>query len=112
MRQWRRFGVGMPGVVALLLPGDKTLITEGTPMEKHYFDQVIAEVIASTGDAIGLVVAALAQQLDATRLTEDLRAHLAAATAMGKSSKVAIGLATHALAAAEVETALRNPAKH
>jgi hypothetical protein len=112
MRQWRRFGVGMPGVVALLLPGDKTLITEGTPMEKHYFDQVIAEVIASTGDAIGLVVAALAQQLDATRLTEDLRAHLAAATAMGKSSTVAIGLATHALAAAEVETALRNLAKH
>ena len=81
-------------------------------MDEKFIAQLFAELKAATGDAIGLVVAALARQLDATKLTEDLRSQIAAAVATKLISPVAIELATHALAAAEAETALRNPKKH
>ncbi len=81
-------------------------------MDDKFIAQLFAELKHASGEALGLVVAAISQQLDASRLTEDLRAQIAAATATKLIHPVAIEIATHGLAAAEAETALRNPKTH
>lgn len=80
-------------------------------MDEKALRQSFAEIIECTGMAIGLVVSALARRGDAQQLTEDLRATLKAADATGHP-KLAIRLATHALAAAEAESVLQRKATH
>jgi hypothetical protein len=80
-------------------------------MDDDFMKQVIAEVIESAGTALGLVAAALARRQNATQLTEDLRATIAAAKLTGTGS-TAIRIATHALAAVEAESVIQNPPRH
>ncbi len=80
-------------------------------MNEDFLKQIIAELIYSNGQAIGLILAAVARQVDAQQLTDDLRAQIAAAKQHGMST-MALDLASHALAAAEAETALQNPDRH
>lgn len=74
--------------------------------------QIAAELLAAQEQAMAIVVAAIARQMDAERLAADLRAQLFAAQQTGSSSLSAIRIASHALAAAEAETLLRNPPAH
>jgi len=74
--------------------------------------EIVAELLVAQEQAISIVVAAMCRQMDAERLVRDLRAQLFAVKQTGSASGVAIRLATHALAAAETETLLRNPPTH
>jgi hypothetical protein len=81
-------------------------------MSEPTMKQIAAELLAAQEQAMAIVVAAMCKQLDAERLATDLRAQLFAAKQTGSASSVAMRLATHALAAAEAETKLRNPPTH
>lgn len=81
-------------------------------MNEKFFQQLINELIEANGQALGLLAAAMARQMDADKLTADLRAQLEAAKAAKLANPTAIRIATHALAAAEAETALRKRANH
>ena len=80
-------------------------------MNDEQLKQIIAELIHSQGVALALIVSALARQVDAQKLTDNLRALIASAQQQGESS-MAVTLATHALAAAEAQTALQNQSSH
>lgn len=88
------------------------LETKGAPLKDEELRGLMAEFAKAQTDAMGLVVAAISGQLDVTRLAADLRAQIEAANASRSCSKVAISIATGALAAADAQSALRNPAKH
>jgi hypothetical protein len=75
-------------------------------MDEKLAQQLIGEMVRATGDAIGLVMAAVVCQLDPHRLRIDLVGQLNAARAAGHPS-LAIGLATNALAAVDAEILLR-----
>lgn len=81
-------------------------------MNEDFFKQLIAELIEANGQALGTLAAAVAKQIDPERLTSDLRTQLRASEAAGKWSPIASRIATHALAAAEAETALRKRPNH
>ena len=70
-------------------------------MDENLFKQLIAELIEAQGEALGLVVSALCQQVDPARLTADLRETLTSATLPPSASPLAIRIATKALGAAE-----------
>jgi len=89
-----------------------TLETKGTPLKPEELRQILAEMAHAQGEALGLVVAAISQQLDINRLSSDLRASLLAAEKTQLVHPLAIRSATAALAAVEAESALRNPATH
>lgn len=89
-----------------------TLDTKGAPLKDEELKQLFAELISAQTDAIGLVVAAISRQLDINRLSVDLKSQIDAATKTRLASPLAIRIATGALAAADAESALRNPAKH
>jgi predicted lysophospholipase L1 biosynthesis ABC-type transport system permease subunit len=72
-------------------------------MNEREMQQLFAELIHAQGDALGVVVTALCQQVDPARLTNDLRAAIAAAKLMPEWSSVATRIATTAMAAAEAE---------
>lgn len=76
-------------------------------MDGKFFEQLVAELIAAQGQALGMVVAAMARQVDPARLMIDLRAQIAAAGQMQSISPIAVRIATEALAAAEAEKMLR-----
>jgi len=80
-------------------------------MDEKMMQQLFAEMIECTGEAIGLVASGFARHSDAARLTEDLRAVIQAAAALHRPT-LAIRLATYALAAVEAESRLQNPPKH
>lgn len=81
-------------------------------MDEKFLQNVFKEIIQAQGDALGIVVAALAKQLDPARLTKDLQAQIAAATASKLLSPIAIEIATSARAAAEAEILLRKTNMH
>ena len=89
-----------------------TLDTKGAPLKPEELRQILAEMAHAQGEAIGLVVCALAQQIDINRLATDLRNQLAAAEKTQLVRPLAIRTATAALAALDAESALRNPKKH
>lgn len=76
-------------------------------MNEKFIAQLIAELIESQGVALGMLAAAVAKQVDPEKLTADLRAQLQAAKMTNKMPGATEKIATHALAAAEAETALR-----
>ena len=81
----------MPGVVALLLPGDKTLITEGTPMD--------GPIELALLDAIAALAGAVSLQLDAGKLQRDLRIAQDHYRATNPESSEAIGRVIDAIGA-------------
>lgn len=81
-------------------------------MNETLIKQILAELIAANGQAIGTLAAAIAKQIDPERLTADLRAQIEASKHSPNWTSVATQIATHALAAAEAETALRKRSNH
>lgn len=75
-------------------------------MDQKFLAQLIAELKNAQGEALGLLTQALCQQIDASKLTADLQKGLANAKSM-RVSDLAIGMATHALAAAQAEKMLQ-----
>ena len=80
-------------------------------MDDHTLKQIHAEMIECTGRALGLVVTAFARRMDAERLTQDLRSTIDQARALNEPA-LALRLATHALAAAEADSAHQARTKH
>lgn len=76
-------------------------------MNEAHMKQLVAELIEANSAALGLIVAAMARQMDAERLAAELKAQIAAAAKTGAVPKLAIRLATAALAAADAEVLLR-----
>lgn len=76
-------------------------------MNEKMIGGVIAELIHAQGDALGMVVVALCQQVDPARLKDDLKRVIDAAGKLPSTSPTAIRIATHALAAAEAEKSLQ-----
>lgn len=81
-------------------------------MNEEELKQIIAELIHSQAEAIGLVVTAISRQLDINQLSDDLRSHIPAAQMAHLVSPLAIRIASGALAAADAELALRNVERH
>ena len=75
-------------------------------MDEEFIQQAFAELIQSTGEAIGYVVSAIARDGDAGKLQQNLRAQLEAAKQGGNSS-LAVRIATYALAAVEAEVLIQ-----
>lgn len=75
-------------------------------MDEKFMRQLLGEIVSSTGEAMGLVMAAVVCQLDPHRLQQDLKIRLTAVDALGRPT-LAVQLATHALAAVEAEILLR-----
>lgn len=72
-------------------------------MNERDLQQLFAELIHAQGDALGMVVTALCQQVDPARLKNDLKTTIDAASRLPSTSAIATRIATHALAAAEAE---------
>jgi hypothetical protein len=72
---------------------------------------LMAELIAATSEALGLLAAAIGRQSNAAQLTEHLRAQIKAHELLN-GNPLARRLATGALAALEAESAHQNPPKH
>ena len=88
------------------------LETKGAPLKDEELRDLIAQLVSAQTEAIGLVVGAISNQLDINRLAADIRARLDLAKSNRSASALAIRIATGALAAADAESALRNPKKH
>jgi hypothetical protein len=84
----------------------------GGAMDERELKQMFAELIEAQSAALGLVVAAMACQMDAERLVKDLKGQIDAAKLLKQIPPLALRMATHAMAAAEAETALRRKGKH
>ena len=81
-------------------------------VDKKFFADCMAEVIDSTGTALGYIAAAIARCGDANNLAQALRAQIEAAKKLDPASQLPVRLATHALAALDAEVLLqRNPTK-
>lgn len=80
--------------------------------KSKFLKQVFAELVVSQREGIALIMAAMARQMDAQRLADDLRSQINSAQAVGRCPKEAIALATHALAALEAETAFQTKDRH
>jgi len=82
----------------------------------EFMKQIIAELkhelLDAQGVALGLVTTAIARQLDATRLTQDLEQCIAAAEKLGRLSPTGKLLAIRALSAAEAESLYQSREKH
>ena len=77
-----------------------------------FLKRMFAELIASQSEGVALIVAAMARQMDAGQLADNLRSQIKSAQAVGHCPKAAIALATHALAAVEAETAFQDQNRH
>ncbi|MEW6612733.1 MAG: hypothetical protein AB1409_08330 [Pseudomonadota bacterium] len=69
-------------------------------MDDKFLAGIVAELIEAQGVALGLVVSALASQVDAERLAQDLRKRLDAARSQKAFPPTEAKLTTHALEAA------------
>lgn len=69
-------------------------------MDEKQLQQLFAELIESQGVALGLVVSALAMQMDADRLAQDIQQRLDSARNQRAFPPTAARLTTHALDAA------------
>ena len=76
-------------------------------MNENELKQMFAELITAQGQALGMVVQALCQQVDPAKLTADLKKVIEASRQMPRSNPVAQKMATAALAAAEAEKMLQ-----
>ena len=76
-------------------------------MNEYEMKQLFAELIEAQGQALGLVVTALCQQVDAKRLQADLKKTLESAKTLHSTSPLALRIATNALAAADAEKMLQ-----
>lgn len=72
-----------------------------------FLKQLLAELIAGQQQGIGLIIGAIAPQIDAQQAANELNARIKTAQALGGCPKQAIDLARHALAALEAETAVQ-----
>ena len=79
-------------------------------MDEKFMQQLLAEMISSTGEAMGLVMSAVVCQMDPHRLKQDLKSRLDAASALAHPT-LAVQIATHALAAVDAEILLRRQEK-
>lgn len=76
-------------------------------LDEKFIAQGFAELKEAQGQALGILTQALCQQLNAAQLKDDLQKQIAAAKMLKSTSPLAIGMATHALAAAEAEKMLQ-----
>lgn len=77
-------------------------------MDQKLLAQLFAEFREAQGQALAILTQALCQQVDPAKLTDDLRKQIDAAKQLPSTSSLAIGMATHAMAAAEAEKALQS----
>ena len=75
-------------------------------MNEKFVAQIIAELRDAQGQALGLLTQALCQQVDPAKLMTDLQKTLQTAKTM-QISPLAIGMAEHAMAAAQAEKMLQ-----
>jgi len=66
-------------------------------MDDEFIGQAFAELIESTGVALGIVVSAIAEQIDAGKLAKDIQQRLHASNRQDAFPPLAERLATHAL---------------
>jgi hypothetical protein len=86
-------------------------------MQQPSLDQIIPELVERFGEALALVVSAIARQGDAEKLHAELQSRISAATSTRMASPMAIHLATLALAGIEAvrlenQADKQNQAKH
>ena len=81
-------------------------------MNEEFIKQVIAEILDQQGAALGVLVAALTQQVDPTKLALDLNRYIAAAKLTGDLSSTGEQIALRAMAMADAESALQTRARH
>lgn len=81
-------------------------------MDDAFLKQALAELIESTGLAIGLLAQTVAKQIDSERATANLRALIRAAEKTGSGPRLAFRMATQALAAFESESAFQKKSTH
>ena len=74
----------------------------------YFAKQITAEVVSGFANGLGLVMAAALRQIDPKIFARDLRAQIAGAKMVRSIPPMAIDVATHALAAADAEIALRD----
>jgi hypothetical protein len=72
-------------------------------------DQFLGELMNLQGEAYAVLAAAIARQLDAARLRDDLRAQMATAEEMGQLSPASRRFVLQALAAIAAEAMHQNP---
>lgn len=76
-------------------------------MDQRQIAQIFLEIKEAQGQALAILTQALCQQLDPARLKTDLQQQIAAAKQLPGISKLAVEMATHAMAAAEAEQLLQ-----
>lgn len=76
-------------------------------MDEKFIQQAFAELIESTGAALGYFAAAVARTGNSSQLAQEMRAQLEAGKSVDKNA-LAIRIATHALAALEAEMMIQN----
>lgn len=81
-------------------------------MNEKFVAQLIAELIDQQGAALGVLVAALTQRVDPTKLALDLQRYIAAAKLTGDLGSTGEKIARHAMAMADAESALQTKARH
>lgn len=81
-------------------------------MDEKLFAQLMAELIESQGVALGLLTSAIASQLDAKQLAEDLGRHLHAAKNQPAFPGGAERITTHALDAALAVAEQQSQSRH
>lgn len=81
-------------------------------MDEKFFAAITAELIEAQGIALGLLTTAIASQLDAKRLAEDIGTRIRAAKNQPAFAGAAERIATHARDAALAVAQQQHPAKH
>lgn len=76
-------------------------------MDENFLKQLLAEMIEAQGFAIGLVVTAMCEQMDAAKLKDALHRTIEGAKQMPSTSQIAIRMATQAMAAADAAKMLQ-----
>jgi hypothetical protein len=76
-------------------------------MDEREVAQIFLEFKEAQGQALAILTQALCQQIDPVRLKDALQDQISAAKKLPSISKLAIDMATHAMAAAEAEKMLQ-----
>lgn len=79
------------------------------PIDATFVADALSELIAAQQEALGIVTAALCQQLDPQRLKADIAGILSASAARAPFHPVAVRLAEGAMAAADAQMRLAQP---
>lgn len=79
--------------------------------DSHFFRQIIGELSVTQSEGLAIVVTALMDQLDSTKLAESLRQLIAANRRMN-ANPAAIQIATEVMAAADAHSALQRADRH